>query len=1297
MVIADRDTSNIDNKKWFNRIENVVDVPNLLDIQTESFDWLKGPGILELIEEISPIEDFSGGRFEVRLIDHEIRDPELSEEQCRQREVTYQAPLYITVQLVIKETQEIKEQVLFFGHLPLMTKTGTFIINGAERVIVSQLVRSPGAYFTTETDPATGRELCSAKLIPYRGAWIELETSNKDIISVKVDRKRKANITTLLRAIGWDTDQKIANQFKNVDVDSQHKFIKATLAREGKDVTQDEALIEFYKRLRPGEPPSVENAKNLIDGMFFDPKKYDLGKVGRHKLSTKLLNAKIDQDLTAVDRTLTKEDIIGIISRLIQINNGQVRKDDIDHLGNRRVRGVGELIQNQIRVGLVRMERVVKERMSTQIDPSNTTPAALINIRPIVSALREFFGASQLSQFMDQTNPLAELTHKRRLSALGPGGLSRDRAGFDVRDVHHSHYGRICPIETPEGPNIGLLGSLSTFGRINEFGFIETPYRKVLNECDSKSEDIIGRIPADDVKDDDGKLLVESGKAISKQVFEEISKLSKRKIEVVPFPSSDVKDVSYMTADIEEDFRIGQATTQVDSKGQIVSSQVEVREEEGFAHETPQNIDYMDVSPMQIVSVSTALIPFLEHDDANRALMGSNMQRQAVPCIRPQAPLVGTGMERRVAIDSGQVIESRAEGIVSSVNADRVIVTDLDGNDHVHDMYKYRRSNQGTCINQIPVVKKGQKVEFKQPLADSTSTDGAELSLGQNLTVAFMSWEGLNYEDSIVLNEDLVRNDRFTSVHIEKHDIEARDTKLGPEEITRDIPNVGEEALVSLDQEGIVRIGARVNQGDILVGKITPKGETELTAEEKLLRAIFGEKARDVKDSSLRVPHGQHGKVIDVKILTKENGDQLLPGVQKIVRVWIAHTRKITQGDKMAGRHGNKGVVSRVLPREDMPYLEDGTPIDIILNPIGVPSRMNLGQIMETHLGWAAKTLGFKARTPVFDGANDVIIEDHLARSWFVTESNALDKTKSDDSEINWELVDEWLEERGYQRDKLWSDAASNNGVARDACLSIWLKEVAGEKIDNLKPTGLMQKALEISREKKMSAPIFGKQKVFDGKTGIEFENQITVGSVYMMKLIHLVEDKIHARSTGPYSLITQQPLGGKAQFGGQRFGEMEVWALEAYSAAYTLQEMLTIKSDDVVGRVKTYEAIVKGEQVIQPGVPESFHVLLKELQGLGLSIELLNKSLAEELPQGTGPGSGEIDWNDMLDISDFEEDVDLETDDESEKVIDGEVSKVEDAEDNDKEEEIEISLPETESSSEEENPESEETEEEKN
>ena len=791
MVIADRNSLSFDDKKWFNKIENVVDVPNLLEIQTESFEWLKGAGIKELIEEISPIEDFSGGRFEVRLIDHEIREPEFNEEQCREKEITFQAPLYITVQLIIKETQEIKEQVLFFGHLPQMTKTGTFIINGAERVIVSQLVRSPGAYFTTETDPATGRSLCSAKLIPYRGAWIELETSNKDIISVKVDRKRKANITTLLRAIGWDTDQKILNEFKNVDVDNNHKFIKSTLAREGKNITQDEALIEFYKRLRPGEPPSVENAKNLIDGMFFDPKKYDLGKVGRHKLSSKLLNTKFDISAPADERTLTKEDIVEIIKRLIQINNGEAKKDDIDHLGNRRVRGVGELIQNQIRVGLVRMERVVKERMSTQIDPASTTPAALINIRPIVSALREFFGASQLSQFMDQTNPLAELTHKRRLSALGPGGLSRDRAGFDVRDVHHSHYGRICPIETPEGPNIGLLGSLSTFGRINPFGFLETPYRKVLNECESNSDDIIGRIPVEDVLDDKGKVLCESGKAITKSAYEDISKMSKTKIKVIPFPSSDGNDVDYMTADVEEDHNIGQATTQVDSKGQIISTQVEVREGEGFAHEPPENVDYMDVSPMQIVSVSTALIPFLEHDDANRALMGSNMQRQAVPCINPQSPLVGTGMERRVAIDSGQVIESRAEGLVTSVTAENIIVTDEDGNDFHHELYKYRRSNQGTCINQIPVVRKGQKVELNQPLADSTSTDGAELALGQNLTVAFMSWEGLNYEDSIVLNEELVRNDRFTSVHIEKHEIEARDTKLGPEEITRDIPNVG--------------------------------------------------------------------------------------------------------------------------------------------------------------------------------------------------------------------------------------------------------------------------------------------------------------------------------------------------------------------------------------------------------------------------------------------------------------------------------------------------------------------------
>ena len=1251
MVLADKKVDSFnDDKKWFNRINNVVDVPNLIQIQTASYEWLTGPGIKDLIDEISPIEDFSGGRFEVRLIDHEIREPELTEEQCRIREISFQAPIYVTVQLIIKETGEIKEQVLFFGHLPVMTKTGTFIINGAERVIVSQLVRSPGAYFTTETDPTTGRELCLAKLIPYRGAWIELETNSKDIISIKVDRKRKANITTFLRALGWETNAAILSLFKNVDSDVVHQYIKATLAREGENVTQDEALIEFYKRLRPGEPPNPENARNLIDGMFFDTKRYDLGKVGRHKLSKSLGNAK-STDLninTDEDRTLTKEDIVGIVKRLILINNGLSKKDDIDHLGNRRVRGVGELIQNQIRVGLVRMERVVKERMSTQLDPSTTTPAALINIRPIVSSLREFFGASQLSQFMDQTNPLAELTHKRRLSALGPGGLSRDRAGFDVRDVHHSHYGRICPIETPEGPNIGLLGSLSTFGRINNFGFIETPYRKVLNECSSDNPDIIGRIPAEDIFDKE-KIVSESGKLISKQIFDEkLSKIKKTKIKVVPFPSNEINDVVYMTADTEEEHKIGQATTPVDAKGQIISRQVEVREGEGFSHEVPENIQFMDVSPMQIVSVSTALIPFLEHDDANRALMGSNMQRQAVPCINPQAPLVGTGMEKRVAIDSGQVIESLSEGIVTSVIANQIVVTNDEGKSFTHELYKYRRSNQGTCINQFPVVKKGEKVSYKQPLADSTSTDGAELALGQNLTVAFMSWEGFNYEDSIVLNQDLVVKDKFTSIHIEKHEIEARDTKLGPEEITQDIPNVGEEALVDLDETGIVRIGARVNQGDILVGKITPKGETELTAEEKLLRAIFGEKARDVKDSSLRVPHGQHGKVIDIKILTKENGDQLLPGVQKIVRIWIAHSRKVSQGDKMAGRHGNKGVVSRVLAREDMPYLEDGTPIDIILNPIGVPSRMNLGQIMETHLGWAADILGFKARTPVFDGANDVIIEDHLARAWFVKTSGGINEVEFENKEINWEKVDAWVKKRGFQREKLWSDAPTNQGVARDACLTIWLKEFAKEKVKSLKPTDLMNLAQKLAKEKNISAPIFGKQKIFDGKTGLEFAGDVTVGKVYMMKLIHLVEDKIHARSTGPYSLITQQPLGGKAQFGGQRFGEMEVWALEAYSAAYTLQEMLTIKSDDVIGRVKTYEAIVKGQQVIQPGIPESFHVLLKELQGLGLSIELLSKNQTEELPDTSSASSGEIDWNDMLDMSDLDVPDDLEDSDES-------------------------------------------------
>jgi DNA-directed RNA polymerase subunit beta len=1019
--------------------------------------------------------------------------------------------------------------------------------------------------------------------------------------------------------------------------------MEATLAKDTSATTEEEALLEFYRRLRPGEPPSVDNARELIENLFFNDRKYDLGRVGRYKLNRRL-------SLEEKTRTLTKNDIVELIRRMITINNGRASNDDIDHLGNRRVRAVGELIQNQLRVGLLRMERVVKERMTTQMDPTTTTPAALINIRPVVAAVREFFGGSQLSQFMDQTNPLAELTHKRRLSALGPGGLSRERAGFDVRDVHASHYGRICPIETPEGPNIGLLGSLSTYARLNDYGFIETPYRKILRSMSSQNPDIQGRTPLEDIVDEKGNVITEAGKPITIPIAEIVNALPPRDVKVQAYVTTSEEDREYLSADDEELNTIGQATTPMDAKGQITTDLVEVRQggAEAYRYVHPDQVQYLDVSPMQIVSISTALIPFLEHDDANRALMGSNMQRQAVPLIQPQAPLVGTGMEWRVATDSGQVVMSESDGVVSGATSDYVKVLGEDGETTEYPLTKFVRSNQGTSINQHPIVHKGDKVIAGSPLADSSSTDNGELALGQNLLVGFMTFDGFNYEDAIILNEDLVKDDRYTSIHIDKHEVEARETKLGPEEITRDIPNVGEESLRDLDEEGIVRIGAWVTPGDILVGKITPKGETELTAEEKLLRAIFGEKARDVKDTSLRVPHGQHGKVIDVRILTKENGDDMQPGVTKTVRVWVAHTRKINQGDKMAGRHGNKGVVAKVLPREDMPFLPDGTPLDIMLNPIGVPSRMNLGQLLETHLGWAANTLGFHARTPVFDGAQDSVIEDQLARAWFVRESDAIDHRDLDSKEIDWSKVDAYLEERGFDRDRLWSDAQSNRGVAREACLRIWLSDVAGVETNGLKPSELMQESLRVSRERNLSAPIFGKQLINDGRTGLPYDAPVTVGNVYMLKLIHLVQDKIHARSTGPYSLITQQPLGGKAQFGGQRFGEMEVWALEAYSAAYTLQEMLTIKSDDVIGRVKTYEAIVKGEEVIQPGVPESFHVLLKELQGLGLSVELLNEDIerftqaqtqAQEMSATLG---APLDWNDLsdepLDALDIEE-----------------------------------------------------------
>ena len=1199
--------------------ESSFHAPDLVHIQKASYDWLMIEGIKELFDEISPIDDSSGDRFEVSFIGHEIREPLRTEEECRREEVTYSAPLYTTVELKIKSNQEVKQQVLFMGDIPKMTKFGTFIINGAERVIVSQLVRSPGAYFQANTDPTTGRVLCDAKLIPYRGAWVEIETSNRNLISVKIDRKRKAPITTFLRCIGIETDDEILDTFKDVDT-KEYQFIKTTLEKDSAVTDKNEALIEFYKRIRPGEPPNLNNASKLIDDLFFNQRKYDLGRVGRYKLNKKL---KTGEPLT--NRTITRADLVNIMKHLVRINNEEVEADDIDHLGNRRVRGVGELIQNQIRVGLMRMERVIKERMTTQMDPEVTTPAALVNIRPIVASLREFFGGSQLSQFMDQTNPLSELTHKRRLSALGPGGLSRERAGFDVRDVHHSHYGRICPIETPEGPNIGLLGSLATYAKTNDYGFIETPYRKVFNQIGSQNKGIVGRTTLDTIKNK-GKILCKEGSSISEKEFEELKKMDPFNVSVLPYITLKPQDVEFMSADEEEGKIIGQATTTIDQKGQITSDTVEVREGEAVKKVSPQNLSHLDVSPLQIVSVSTSLIPFLEHDDANRALMGSNMQRQAVPLLLPESPLVGTGMEHRVATESGQVLVSIHDGIVFSSTSKEIQIIDKDDEIHTYKLIKFMRSNQGTCINQVPIVSKGEKVQKGQPLADSSSTDSGELALGQNLTVAFMSWGGYNYEDAIILNEDLVKDDKFTSVHIEKFELESRETKLGDEDITRDIPNVSEDALMNLDEEGIIQVGASVKPGDILVGKITPKGETELTSEEKLLRAIFGEKARDVKDTSLRVPHGQYGKVVQVTRISrkdlkprKKGGTSLPAGVLDLIRVWVAEKRKVTEGDKLAGRHGNKGVISKILPREDMPCLPDGSPVDIILNPIGVPSRMNLGQILETHLGKAADILGFKARTPVFSGADTETVEDYLARAWFITISESINKKDLENNkQPDYKKVYEWIKNHGFKPEKVFSDAISNKGYASKTCLAIWLQETAGINTSEVKDSDLMQNALDVQVNLGLSAPIFGKTKLRDGRTGEFFDQPVTVGNIYILKLIHLVEDKIHARSTGPYSLITQQPLGGKAQFGGQRFGEMEVWALEAYSAAHTLQEMLTVKSDDVIGRVKTYEAIVKGEQITQPGIPESFQVLLKELQGLGLSVEQISEnSISGNLGRG--------------------------------------------------------------------------------
>jgi DNA-directed RNA polymerase subunit beta len=1146
-----------------------------------------------------------------------------------------------------------------------MTEKGTFIINGTERVVVSQLIRSPGVYFEAPVDRASGHRLASAKLIPDRGAWMEFETRKNDYLILKFNRKRTVPITIFLRALAavsdglpdspikTGSDEELIALFQDVDNNPDRLFITSTLRQEPAwDLSRNQtiaeaALLEFFKRMRPGDPPTLDNARQFMEEQLFDQRHYDLERVGRYKLNQKL---DLSAYIPVTHRTITKYDIIYLIRRMILINNEKEEKDDIDHLGNRRVKTVGELIQNKLRIGLRRMERVIKERMSIR-DQEQISPQTLINIRPVVAALREFFGSSQLSQFMDQTNPLAELRHKRTLSALGPGGLRRERAGFDVRDVHHSHYGRICPIETPEGPNIGLIGRLASFARVNEYGFIETPYRRVIKSLPSSDERMVDRLLREDLADEKGNVIAKSGDRITANLLPKIKKLNKANIFIAPFVSDEVE---YLSADAEDKFVIAQANTPFDANREFTVDRISSRFHSDFIITTPDSINYMDVAPHQVVGISAALIPFLEHDDANRALMGSNMQAQAVPLIAPDIPLVSTGMEKYAALDSGQVLISAEEGDVVSVTG-KTIAVRSQHDTHIYNLRKYQRSNQSTCIDQRPAVIKGQHVHKGDILADSSSTVDGNLALGQNVVVAFVSWEGGNFEDAILISERLVQEDRFTSVHIEKYEVEARDTKLGPEEITRDIPNVGEDAIKDLDESGIIRVGAEVGPNDILVGKITPKGEKELTPEERLLRAIFGEKSRDVRDTSLRMPHGERGKVVDVKVFTREDNADLSAGVDKMVRVAVAQHRKITAGDKMAGRHGNKGVVSRVVPVEDMPYLADGTPVDIILNPLGVPGRMNIGQVLEVHLGWAALNLGFRAITPVFDGTFEAEIEAELARAWLM--NYAWDKigekswewmkgqeydpeSIKDDSEVRMLYMEQWLGERGYDVYRLTSDISyarwcalkewlrdegfkpdtiltydeketspvlaispEKDQNAIDACLYFWL--ISCEQEVPTKETVALRAQADASTLKSgLPLPILGKQVLRDGKTGSTYDNPVTVGVMTMLKLHHLVEDKVHARSTGPYSLVTQQPLGGKAQFGGQRFGEMEVWALEAYGAAYTLQEMLTVKSDDVQGRVSTYEAIVKGEPIEEPSLPASFRVLVKELQSLGLAVE---------------------------------------------------------------------------------------------
>lgn len=1189
-------------RKSYARLPQILPVPNLIKVQLDSFRWFQQEGLKQLLEEISPITDFTGNRQEITFVSYEFREPRYSEQECNQRDLTYSAPLYIKTRLLIKTTGEIKEQEIFFGDLPLMTTNGTFITGGAERVVVSQLLRSPGVYFIGEEDSGSGRELCRAKLVPDHGAWLEFESSSQDVISVKINGKRKVPATTLLRAIGYGSDEELHNLFSKEDNSPDHQYISSTIEREPSVRDSSEALLSIYRKLRPGNPPNIENARKLVDSMFFDPLHYDLGYVGRYKL-----NKRLGLQVPDGQRALTREDMIEIIRRIIMVNNGSDHADDIDHLGNRRVRTVGELIQNQFRIGLVRLERVAKERMST-IPTEASTPSALVNIRPVVASIREFFGSSQLSQFMDQTNPLAELTHKRRLSAMGPRGLSRDRAGFEVRDVHFSHYGRICPIETPEGPNIGLIGSLATYSRINPYGFIETPYRRVLSHVSEDFGRLVGRVAREAVVDK-GKTIVEAGETITAALAKKLDKQSSLTVKVRPFVTG---EVVYLPADEEDKYTIAQANARLDESNQFIDERIEARLGGGYMREEPDKIDFMDVSAKQIFSVAASLVPFLEHDDANRALMGCNMQRQAVPLLSPEAPLVATGMEAEAAIHSGQVLFARNAGVVTSVTGSEIVITKSNGEKDAYPLMKFVRTNQGTCVNQRPMVSKGDRLEAGQVLVDSSSMEKGELALGQNVLCAFMSWEGYNFEDAIIVSSRLVERDAFTSIHIEKHEVESRDTKLGPEEITRDVPNVGEESLRELDETGIIRIGAAVGPDDILVGKITPKGEAELSAEEKLLRAIFGEKAREVKDTSLRVPHGEWGKVINVKVLT---GNDLPAGVNQLVQVWVAQRRRNAVGDKLAGRHGNKGVVSIIAPAEEMPFLPDGTPVDVILNPVGVPSRMNIGQVLETHLGWAAKILGFKALTPVFDGATDVTIEGALAKAWLVQKvAQAHINSGDDDPASQVKAARAWVAERGYDADRVFSDDHSDE--AKDVCLRLWLEDM-GVASRELSPEELEQVVAKVSAERSFPSPILGKVILRDGHTGEPFDQPITVGQIYMMKLNHLVEDKVHARSTGPYSLISQQPLGGKAQFGGQRFGEMEVWALEAYGAAHNLQEVLTIKSDDVVGRAKAYEAIVKNEDILQAGVPESFKVLVKELQSLGLAIEVINEE--EEKPAFTG------------------------------------------------------------------------------